>query len=43
MRRLPIAAVLSLSVCCFSETGQAELKLATFDVDASPPVGTNLA
>lgn len=43
MRRLLIAAVLSLSVCCFSGTGQAELKLATFDVDASPPAGTNLA
>ncbi|MFT5324591.1 MAG: hypothetical protein ACI8P0_002455 [Planctomycetaceae bacterium] len=43
MRRLLIAAVLSVSVCCFSRTGQAELKLATFDVDASPPVGTNLA
>jgi hypothetical protein len=43
MPRLLIAAVLSLSVCCFSGTGQAELKLATFDVDASPPVGSNLA
>jgi len=43
MRRLVIAAALFLLAGMFSSTSQAELKLATFDVDASPPVGTALA
>lgn len=43
MRRLLIAAVLFLSLGGFSRSVQAQLKLATFDVDASPPVGSNLA
>ena len=43
MRRLVIAAALFLLAGILSSTSQAELKLATFDVDASPPVGTALA
>jgi hypothetical protein len=43
MRRLVITTVLCLATVSFSSTSRAELKLATFDVDASPPVGTALA
>ena len=43
MRKLLIAAVLFLSLGGFSRSVLAQLKLATFDVDASPPVGSNLA
>jgi hypothetical protein len=43
MQNLLIAAVLFLSLGGFSKTVHADLKLATFDVDASPPVGSNLA
>jgi hypothetical protein len=43
MRRPVIAAAMFLLAGTFSSTSQAELKLATFDVDASPPVGTALA
>ena len=43
MRRIAIAAALFLLVGAFTSTSQADLKLATFDVDASPPVGTALA
>lgn len=43
MRRQVIAVVLLLSLSSFSSSSYAELKLATFDVDATPPVGTNLA
>ena len=43
MQNLLIAAVLFLSLGGFSRTVHADLKLATFDVDASPPVGSNLA
>ena len=41
MRRHVITAVLLLS--CLTGDGRAELKRATFDVDASPPIGTALA
>jgi hypothetical protein len=43
MRRIAIAAALFLLLGAFTSTSQADLKLATFDVDASPPVGTALA
>lgn len=43
MRGHTLAALLILFVGGLQTTAHAELKLATFDVDASPPVGTALA
>ena len=43
MRRHVIAVVLFLSLSGATAECRAELKLATFDVDASPPIGTALA
>jgi hypothetical protein len=43
MRRHTLAALLILLVGGLQVTAHADLKLAVFDVDASPPVGTELA
>ena len=43
MRKHTLAALLILLVGGLQVTARADLKLAVFDVDASPPVGTELA
>ncbi|NQV24973.1 MAG: hypothetical protein HQ518_11465 [Rhodopirellula sp.] len=43
MQRHVIAMLLALILCGFASKTRAELKLATFEVDATPPVGTTLA
>jgi hypothetical protein len=43
MQRHTLAALLIIFIGGLQVTARAEMKLATFDVDASPPIGTALA